>query len=113
MNVYRIDDSKRMHRYYRMDVQPDLFGSGASCASGAALEARGGRAALPSLPRRRRKQRSTSSAASRSGGDITIQQPLDSRAKFVICEHTGRQHLRLSFCNIRSQCWLSSSPELG
>jgi predicted DNA-binding WGR domain protein len=24
--LYRIDDSKRMHRYYRMDVQPDLFG---------------------------------------------------------------------------------------
>jgi predicted DNA-binding WGR domain protein len=24
--LYRIDTSKRMHRYYRMDVQPDLFG---------------------------------------------------------------------------------------
>jgi predicted DNA-binding WGR domain protein len=24
--LYRIDDAKRMHRYYRMDVQPDLFG---------------------------------------------------------------------------------------
>jgi len=24
--LYRIDDSKRMHRYYRMDVQPNLFG---------------------------------------------------------------------------------------
>jgi predicted DNA-binding WGR domain protein len=24
--LYRIDSSKRMHRYYRMDVQPDLFG---------------------------------------------------------------------------------------
>ena len=24
--LYRIDDSQRMHRYYRMDVQPDLFG---------------------------------------------------------------------------------------
>lgn len=24
--LYRIDTSKRMHRYYRIDVQPDLFG---------------------------------------------------------------------------------------
>jgi hypothetical protein len=24
--LYRIDTPKRMHRYYRMDVQPDLFG---------------------------------------------------------------------------------------
>jgi len=24
--LYRIDTAKRMHRYYRMDVQPDLFG---------------------------------------------------------------------------------------
>jgi predicted DNA-binding WGR domain protein len=24
--LYRIDSAKRMHRYYRMDVQPDLFG---------------------------------------------------------------------------------------
>jgi predicted DNA-binding WGR domain protein len=24
--LYRIDETKRMHRYYRMDVQPDLFG---------------------------------------------------------------------------------------
>jgi predicted DNA-binding WGR domain protein len=25
--LYRIDASKHMHRYYRMDVQPDLFGA--------------------------------------------------------------------------------------
>jgi predicted DNA-binding WGR domain protein len=24
--LYRIDASKRMHRFYRLDVQPDLFG---------------------------------------------------------------------------------------
>jgi predicted DNA-binding WGR domain protein len=24
--LYRIDAAKRMHRYYRMEVQPDLFG---------------------------------------------------------------------------------------
>jgi predicted DNA-binding WGR domain protein len=24
--LYRIDSSKCMHRYYRMDLQPDLFG---------------------------------------------------------------------------------------
>ncbi len=24
--LYRIDTGKHMHRYYRMDVQPDLFG---------------------------------------------------------------------------------------
>jgi predicted DNA-binding WGR domain protein len=24
--LYRIDTAKRMHRYYRMDVQPDLLG---------------------------------------------------------------------------------------
>jgi predicted DNA-binding WGR domain protein len=24
--LYRIDESKRMHRFYCMDVQPDLFG---------------------------------------------------------------------------------------
>ena len=24
--LYRIDRAKRMHRFYRMDVQPDLFG---------------------------------------------------------------------------------------
>jgi predicted DNA-binding WGR domain protein len=24
--LYRIDAPKSMHRYYRMDVQPDLFG---------------------------------------------------------------------------------------
>ncbi len=24
--LYRIDPANRMHRYYRMDVQPDLFG---------------------------------------------------------------------------------------
>lgn len=24
--LYRIDAAKRMHRYYRLDVQPDLFG---------------------------------------------------------------------------------------
>jgi predicted DNA-binding WGR domain protein len=23
---YRIDTAKRMHRFYRMEVQPDLFG---------------------------------------------------------------------------------------
>ena len=26
MILYRIDASKRMHRFYRLDVQPDLFG---------------------------------------------------------------------------------------
>jgi predicted DNA-binding WGR domain protein len=26
VNLYRIDSEKRMHRYYRLDVQPDLFG---------------------------------------------------------------------------------------
>ena len=25
--LYRIDEAKRMHRYYRMDVQRDLFGA--------------------------------------------------------------------------------------
>jgi predicted DNA-binding WGR domain protein len=25
--LYRIDDTKRMHRFYRLDVQPDLFGA--------------------------------------------------------------------------------------
>ena len=24
--LYRIDTAKRMHRYYRMEIQPDLFG---------------------------------------------------------------------------------------
>jgi predicted DNA-binding WGR domain protein len=24
--LYRIDPAKRMHRFYRLDVQPDLFG---------------------------------------------------------------------------------------
>jgi predicted DNA-binding WGR domain protein len=24
--LYRIDAAKRMHRFYRLDVQPDLFG---------------------------------------------------------------------------------------
>ena len=24
--LYRIDATKRMHRFYRLDVQPDLFG---------------------------------------------------------------------------------------
>ena len=24
--LYRIDPSKRMHRFYRLDMQPDLFG---------------------------------------------------------------------------------------
>ena len=26
VTLYRIDSARRMHRYYRMDVQPDLFG---------------------------------------------------------------------------------------
>lgn len=26
ITLYRIDPAERMHRYYRMDVQPDLFG---------------------------------------------------------------------------------------
>lgn len=25
--LYRINHERRMHRYYRMDVQPDLFGA--------------------------------------------------------------------------------------
>lgn len=25
--LYRIDTAKRMHRFYRLDVQPDLFGA--------------------------------------------------------------------------------------
>ncbi len=25
--LYRIDASRRMHRFYRLDVQPDLFGA--------------------------------------------------------------------------------------
>jgi len=25
--LYRIDSANHMHRYYRMDVQPDLFGA--------------------------------------------------------------------------------------
>jgi predicted DNA-binding WGR domain protein len=25
--LYRIDATRRMHRYYRLDVQPDLFGA--------------------------------------------------------------------------------------
>ena len=24
--LYRIDNAKRMHRFYRMEIQPDLFG---------------------------------------------------------------------------------------
>jgi predicted DNA-binding WGR domain protein len=25
--LYRIDSARRMHRFYRLDVQPDLFGN--------------------------------------------------------------------------------------
>ena len=26
MTLYRIDNARRMYRYYRMEIQPDLFG---------------------------------------------------------------------------------------
>jgi hypothetical protein len=36
VTLHRIDAARRMSRFYRLDVQPDLSGHGVSCGNGAA-----------------------------------------------------------------------------
>ena len=38
LQMRRIDPACNMRRFYRMSIQPDLFGAPAWCANGAALE---------------------------------------------------------------------------
>jgi hypothetical protein len=66
----RIDASKRMHRFYRFDVEPDLFGNGALLGNGAASAAPARRAPSPSPPLRKPKPRLRANAASRNDEDI-------------------------------------------
>ena len=64
--LYRIDPEKQMQRYYRMDVQPDLFGRWCLIREWGRIGQQARPAASPSLPRRKQKPCSTSSAWRRS-----------------------------------------------
>ena len=55
LTLRRSDPIRNMHRYYRLDVQLDLFGAGASSASGAA-SGRPDRPALSPYPTSREAQ---------------------------------------------------------
>jgi len=55
--LYRIDDRQRMHRYAAWTCSRIYSGSGASCASGAALEARGDAQAALDKQRRVKERR--------------------------------------------------------
>ena len=68
--LYRIDGPKRMHRFYRLDVQPDLFGQWCLRANGVASAAPGRRAPCPSLPRRKQRPHYNANAPPKSGAAI-------------------------------------------
>ncbi len=61
--LYRIDAAKRMHRFYRMDVQPDLFGQWCLMREWGRIGSTGQTRPPPFLPRRKPKPRLTSNAA--------------------------------------------------
>jgi hypothetical protein len=73
LTLRRSDPIRNMHRYYRLDVQLDLFvcsGPGASSASGAA-SGRPDRPALsPTPPHVRRRRRLSASGGQRNGGGM-------------------------------------------
>jgi hypothetical protein len=69
--LYRIDSNKRMQRFYRLDVQPDLFGHWCFMRDWGRIGSSGQtRAACPSLLRQKQKPHSTRSAKPKSGAAI-------------------------------------------
>ena len=50
LTLTRSDPTKNLHRDYRLDVQPDLFGAGASSANGAAFGQRDGQSRTVPYP---------------------------------------------------------------
>jgi predicted DNA-binding WGR domain protein len=61
--LYRTNQARNMHRFYRLDVQPDLFGEWCLMHEWDVSAAPGKLAASPSSPRQTHKPRSISSAA--------------------------------------------------
>lgn len=59
--LYRIDSAKRMHLYYRMDVQPDLFGQWCLMCEWGRIGSTG-QTRSPSLPRKKHRPRLTGNA---------------------------------------------------
>lgn len=68
VTLYRIDPAKNMHRFYRLDVQPDLFGAWCLVREWDAPAAPVKRAPLRSSLRRRPRRRSTSTSTSKTEG---------------------------------------------
>jgi hypothetical protein len=71
LTVTRSDPTKNLHRYYRLDVQPDLFGPWRFVREWGRIGREPDRCApSPSLPPPRLRLRSTGSAAPRNGGGM-------------------------------------------
>lgn len=70
LTLTRSDPARNMHRYYRLDVQPDLFGMWCFVREWGRIAAPDRCGKSPTLPRMKRGPRSTGSAAGRSAGGM-------------------------------------------
>lgn len=66
--LYRINAPKRMHRYYRMDVQPDLFGQWCLMREWGRIGSTGQTRSFPFPTRRKQKRRCNARVAEKNGG---------------------------------------------
>jgi predicted DNA-binding WGR domain protein len=69
--LYRIDSTRRMHRFYRMEIQPDLFGEWCLMREWGRIRRSGQMRSSHSLPRRKRRQHYCDSVSPRSG-EVTL-----------------------------------------
>ena len=69
ITLHRTNAARNMHRYYRLDVQPDLFGEWCFVREWGRIGRPRRCAASPTPPSRKHTPRSRVSAGSRSGGD--------------------------------------------
>jgi hypothetical protein len=70
ITLHRSDPAKNLHRYYRLDVQHDLFGAWCFIREWGARAAPVKRGKSPTLPPPRHRPRLTGSAGPRSARDM-------------------------------------------
>ena len=104
-----------MHRYYRMDVQPDLFGEWCLMREWGRIGSAGQTRHSPSLPRARRKQRLRNNASLRSDRDTQVSHPPSSirRAEILwMCSSSRRTVGNDRDCHFYAifVIWLNPNP---
>jgi hypothetical protein len=70
LTLYRIDPARNMHRFYRLDIQPDLFGNQCLIREWGRIGRLGQMRSTPSLPRMTHRLPSTSSGQRKSAEDM-------------------------------------------